>query len=180
MLANSDIVIVVGWILTAVGLLVVWFTSRRQVPHIDMQTLRDATEIVENYNKEIKAMHEEALIKETRYNIEILNLNDNLDKVNKIVKDQAGLIAHFNTRMNDEKSKYDLEIFALKKKIEGLEAIVKSQDDTIDGMKLELIKEKQARQRLEKVVIRFQEWAIRNKDDIEKARLEPLPSELFI
>jgi hypothetical protein len=82
-------------------------------------------------------------------------------------------------QLETERTKHDLEIFALKKKIEKLEELVKNQDGTIDGLRIELIQEKQARQRLEKIVIRFQEWAIRNKEQLERASIETPPSELF-
>lgn len=53
------------------------------------------------------------------------------------------------------------------------------QEETIQKLKDELQLEKTARQKLELAIKKFQQWAIRNKNEIENAHLEPIPVELF-
>ena len=50
-----------------------------------------------------------------------------------------------------------------------------TQEQTIEELKKELEIEKKARLRLETVIKKFQQWAVRNKEALEKHGIEPVP-----
>jgi chromosome segregation ATPase len=56
---DSNIVIIVGWMLTFIGFIVVWNKAKHEIPSLDMTALRNATEVIENYSKEIKTLRNE-------------------------------------------------------------------------------------------------------------------------
>ena len=180
MALDTNIALIIGWVLTIAGLFFIWRTSRHQIPALDLAALKDALDTIEKYSKEVKGLKQDALNDKTVYNIKILELNDQINVVNKIVKDQSGLIYSLGGQLKDEKAKYDLEILALNNKIDNLEKVMKNQDETINSLRLELIKEKQARQKLEKVIIKFQEWATRNQKELDKACIEKIPDEVML
>jgi hypothetical protein len=54
-----------------------------------------------------------------------------------------------------------------------------TQEQTIKQLKEELEIEKTARQRLERLVKKFQQWAVRNKEELERHQIESIPVELY-
>ena len=54
-----------------------------------------------------------------------------------------------------------------------------TQEETIQELKEKLDTEISARQKLELVIKKFKDWAIRNKQKIYDAHLEPIPIEIY-
>ena len=50
-----------------------------------------------------------------------------------------------------------------------------TQEETIEQLKTELQTERTARQKLELAIKKFQQWAIKNREKLEAAKIEPIP-----
>jgi len=54
-----------------------------------------------------------------------------------------------------------------------------TQEENIQEVRNELQIEKSARQKLEIAIKKFQQWAIRNREELEKNNMEPVPIEIY-
>jgi hypothetical protein len=54
------------------------------------------------------------------------------------------------------------------------------QEKTIQKLQSELQTEKTARLKLETIIKKFQQWAVRNQTQLEAAKIEPVPVELYL
>ena len=121
MVIDSNIVIIIGWILTAIGLVVVWITSRHQIPMLDMQTLKDATETIKNYADEVKSLREEVTSERNKRDIEVAKVRGDLDI-------ERG-------KRETEEKKYNDEICILTSKIGELEEKLSERDLVIEDLR---------------------------------------------
>lgn len=60
------------------------------------------------------------------------------------------------------------------------DANFQTQEETIEQLKQELTTERMARQKIELALKKFQQWAIRNKAELEANHIEPVPVEVYL
>jgi hypothetical protein len=107
------------------------------------------------------------------------------------------LYAETKTQYSNLKKESDEQIQALKKQsdeqmgflkkqismhsdtLEVQSANFETQEQTIQELKEELQTEKTARQKIEIALKKFQQWAIRNRAELEKNHMEPVPVEIY-
>ena len=121
MVIDSNMVSFIGWILTAIGLVVVFITSRHQIPMLDMQTLKDATETIKNYAEEVKGLREEITNERNKRDIEVAKVRGDLDI-------ERG-------KRETEEKKYTDEICVLTAKIGKLEEKLSERDLVIEDLR---------------------------------------------
>ncbi len=95
MTLDNNIVVIVGWIITILGFIVLWRKSNHEIKALDMGAIKDATETIENYSEQVKKLRDEVGTEKTRreaeeiiHKEEIRVLTIKIERLEKIVKDK--------------------------------------------------------------------------------------------
>jgi flagellar motility protein MotE (MotC chaperone) len=92
---DSNFIVIIGWVLTAIGFIIVWNKSKHEINALDMTALKNATDAIENYSKQVLKLREELNVEKTQrqaeevvHKQEICDLNVKIERLEKIIKDK--------------------------------------------------------------------------------------------
>jgi hypothetical protein len=85
------------------------------------------------------------------------------------------LYAEIKVQYSELKKEFESKIDTADKQISNLSASVEIQKEITEELQKELATEKLAREKLEAVLKKFHQWAVRNRMKLEEAKIEAIP-----